>query len=230
VTDRRRAVEILLVFSAFFLPGYLSQASMPAAVADMTPLMLQVVVSGIPQVLLMMYLVCVQPGSEPSLWGLSSLELRDTLWIGGLAAACGLLVAGLFALRAILPPAWSSTLDGSWRWRLSRPSQAPLALLFGLTAGYREEFFYRAYLLRRLGEAGLPEWLSVALSTALFAVGHLYQGVIALVMAVLMGVVFSLVYIRRRNVHVVALGHGLYNGLALCASLLVPFPGAPGSP
>jgi hypothetical protein len=223
VTDRQRAVEILLVFSAIFLPGYLSQASAPAAAADVTPLMLQVVATAVPQVLLMIYLVMAQPGSEPSHWGLSPVRPRDAVWIAGLVAACALIVSGLFALRAALPAAWSSALDGGWRWRLTRPAQAPLALLFGLAAGYREEFFFRAYLLRRLGQAGLPGWVSVALSTALFAAGHLYQGALALAMAILMGAAFSLVYLRRQNLHVVALGHGLYNGLALCASLLAPF-------
>jgi membrane protease YdiL (CAAX protease family) len=227
----RQILEILLIFGAFFLPGYLTQPSAAAmARADSTMLMLQIVVSGIPQILLMIYLVSIQSDGEKVLWGLVPLRVRDAVRIGILVAACvGLVLAFMGVLRA-LPPAWSSILFRGYRWGLDRPSQAPLALLFGLTAGYREEFFFRAYLLRRLGQAGLPAWAAVALSTALFGVGHVYEGVLGVAIAVSMGILFSMVYLRQRNLHVIALGHGLYNALALCATLLSPFARGLGTP
>jgi uncharacterized protein len=227
----RQILEILLIFGAFFLPGYLTQPSAAAmARADSTMLMLQIVVSGIPQILLMIYLVSIQSDGEKSLWGLVPLKVRDAVRIGILFAACvGLVLAFMGVLRA-LPPAWSSILFRGYRWGLDRPSQAPLALLFGLTAGYREEFFFRAYLLRRLGQAGLPDWAAVALSTALFGVGHVYEGALGVAIAVSMGILFSMVYLRLRSLHVIALGHGLYNALALCATLLSPFARGFGTP
>lgn len=223
MSNARRIFEVLLVFAAFFLPGYLAQPAAAAmARSDLTPVMLQVVASAIPQVLLMVYIVSIQSDGAAGLWGLAPLRGGDAARITVLVAVCFGLVAALTGLLRILPPAWGPQLYRGYRWGLERPSQAPLALLFGLTSGYREEFFFRAYLLRRLGQAGLPAWAAVALSTALFSVGHLYEGVLGVAVTAALGIVFSLVYLRRQNLHVIALSHGLYNTLALCAALLGP--------
>ena len=60
------------------------------------------------------------------------------------------------------------SLTRGYRWGLQSAAQIPLAILFGITAGYREEFFFRSYLLGRLEELGVGS-LAVAASTALFA-------------------------------------------------------------
>ena len=142
------------------------------------------------------------PASSPALPGASA-------WASSLSAC-----------RPCCPRDGAPLLVRGFRWSLARPSQLPLAILFGITAGYREEFFFRSYLMGRLGEAGLPGWAGIALSTALFAAGHLYEGVLGLVTTAGIGLIFALVYLRTRNLHVVALSHGLYNTLSLAMSLL----------
>jgi hypothetical protein len=97
-----------------------------------------------------------------------------------------------------------------------------VALLFGLTTGYREEFFFRSYLFGRLGQLGLPIPLAVLSTTALFTIGHLYEGPLGIAIAAALGTLYSIVYIKRPSLHVIAISHGLYNTIVLCLGLLVP--------
>jgi len=223
----RLVLEVLLLFSTFFLPGYLNQASAAAvAASDPVALMLQVVAFGIPQLLLMVYLVHVQPDGSLDGWGIVALRGRDAARIALLVACCMAVILGFTGLLRLLPPRWSGLLFRGYRWGLGRPAQIPLALVFGLTVGYREEFFFRAYLLRRLGQAGAPSWAAVTLSTVLFSAGHLYEGILGIAIAACLGAMFSVVYLRQRNLHVVAISHGLYNALALCLGLFNSSTGA----
>jgi membrane protease YdiL (CAAX protease family) len=226
----RLVLEMLLLFSTFFLPGYLSQAAMGASVApDPVAAMLQVIAFGVPQLLLMVYLVSVQPDGSLDHWGLVALGPRDGARIALLLACSLAVILGFMGLLRLLPPHWASTLYRGYRWGLGRPSQIPLAVLFALTVGYREEFFFRAYLLRRLDQTGMPSWAAIALSTALFSAGHIYEGIIGIALAACLGALFSIAYLRWRSLHVVAISHGLYNALALCLGLFDPFSYALGA-
>ena len=121
-----------------------------------------------------------------------------------------------------LPPDAAHSLTRGYRWGLQRAAQVPLALLFGLTAGYREEFFFRSYMLGRLEELGMQVPAAVALSTAVFAMGHVYEGLLAIMITAGLGILLSVSWLRRRSLHVVAIAHGLYNTAVLCIGLLVP--------
>ncbi len=218
----RAVVEMLLFFLAFFLPGYIAQAAGGPGAAAGTSLLLQSIATGLPQFLLMAYIVGVTgPASSPQ-WGFIRMERRDILRVAILVAACFLLIAPIGALTMLLPPRWAGAVVSGYRWGLQGYAQIPVALLFGLTAGYREEFFFRSYLLGRLEEMAVPLPYAVALSVALFCVGHLYEGVLGLAVAAVLGTMLSIAYVRTRNIHVVAIAHGLYNTLALCLSLVLP--------
>jgi membrane protease YdiL (CAAX protease family) len=223
-------VEMLLFFLAFFLPGYIVQATGGPAAAAGTGLLLQSITTGIPQFLLMAYVVGIRGPSSSPQWGFVRLQSRDLLRIAVLVAACFLLIVPLGALTMLLPARWAGAVVSGYRWGLQGYAQIPVALLFGLTAGYREEFFFRSYLLGRLEEMSVPLPWAVALSVALFSIGHVYEGVLGLSVAAVLGTLLSLAYLRTRNLHVVAVAHGVYNTLALCLSLVLPraLPGANG--
>jgi membrane protease YdiL (CAAX protease family) len=215
----RILLEMLLFFLAFFLPGYLAQAGASAAAALTTTAMLQVIVTSLPQFLLMAYVAGLSSPDHPGRWGLVPFRGRDALWTLALVAACFAVVA-LFALIIFsLPPAWSRTFTRGYRWGLQGYAQVPVALLFGLAAGYREEFFFRAYLLGRLGELGVPLALAGTASTILFCAGHLYEGPFGIAVAAVLGAILCITYIRRPNLHVVAIAHGLYNATVLVLSI-----------
>ena len=211
--------ETLLFFLAFFLPGYVAQA-VPAPGPATTNAMLQVIVMGLPQFLLMAYVADLS-GGPPGAWGFIPLEGRDYLrtflvLLGSFAA-----VSPFVILVYALPPQLGRSLASGYRWGLQSVSQIPVALLFGLTAGYREEFFFRSYLLGRLGQVGMPLAPAVLCTTALFTMGHVYEGPLGIAIAAVLGTLYSVVYIRRPNLHVIAIAHGLYNTIVLCLGLLV---------
>jgi uncharacterized protein len=215
-------VEALLLFLAFFLPGFVGQASIAAAGPVSSLALWQTVIAGVPQILLMAYVVGARgPASSPR-WGLVRFEPRDALRVAVLVAACFAVVMAFAALITLLPQEWSRSVTSGYRWGLRGPAQLPLALLVGLTAGYREELYFRAYLLKRMEEMGVDVPVSVVVSTALFCTGHLYEGVLGVTVALALGVVLAASYLKRRSLHVIAIAHALYNTLVLAVGLLAP--------
>ena len=99
-------------------------------------------------------------------------------------------------------------------WRL-----IPLALVFAVVTGYREELFFRGYLITRFTEMGVPAPAAVGVGALLFALGHIYQGSGGFAAALILGVLFGLLFVQRRNLHRLAVAHALYNALVLTASL-----------
>jgi membrane protease YdiL (CAAX protease family) len=228
VKTQRALVEALLLFLAFFLPGFIAQASVRPDGALSTFALVQSIAVGVPQFLLMAFVAgATGPSSSPT-WGFSRLRGADALRILVLVVICFAAVAPFFLAVSALPSSWSLSLSRGYRWGLQSAGQLPLALAFSLTSGYREEFFFRAYLLKRLDDAAVPPGAAVALSTGLFCIGHIYEGPLGVAIAAALGIVFAVAYLRRGNLHVIAIAHGLYNTAVLCLSLLAPraLPGA----
>jgi membrane protease YdiL (CAAX protease family) len=225
---RRNLLELLLIFAAFYLPGVLWSGSAPRGDPhELAGYMVQFLTVALPQLALFAYLLHLRAladgaGSTWADFGLIRPRPADLLW--ALLVALGvLLLLGLFGLAmASLPAAARRFFQSGYRWRLADARLLPLALLFSLVIGYREELFYRAYLLTRLGQAGLPSALAVAASSLLFAAGHAYQGPTGLAVALIMGLYFSLVFLRLRNLHLLAWSHALYNAGVLLITLLLP--------
>lgn len=159
------------------------------------------------------------------------METRDGLRILVLLFGCFVVIAPFVALALALPPRFSKSLTLGYRWGLLSAAQAPVALLFGLTVGYKEEFFFRSYLLGRLGQLGVPVPIAAIASTALFSLGHIYEGPLGVAITAALGALFAAVYIRRPNLHVIAIAHGMYNAIVLWLSLLIPssLPAAAGN-
>ena len=218
----RILLEMSLFFLAFFLPGYLAQTHPPAAGPASTLAMLQVIATGLPQFMLMVYVASLSTGRLVRNWGLVRLEPRDAVRILAVLLGCFAVVAPFVGLALALPPRFSRSLTLGYRWGLLSASQAPVALLFGLTAGYREEFFFRSYLLGRLGQLDISVAVAAVASTALFSLGHIYEGPLGVAIAAALGALFAAVYVRRPNLHVIAIAHGLYNPIVLWLSLLIP--------
>ena len=88
-------------------------------------------------------------------------------------------------------------------------------LLFCLITGYWEELFFRSYLLMRFNELKMPLILSLLISTLVFMLGHIYEGLIGLIVAAFMGIGLSLLFVKTKSLHVIAFVHAFYNFLVL---------------
>jgi hypothetical protein len=215
--------EILVLFAALFLPGIMAQAGPidPGAFNSLT-YHLQTITLALAQSLLILHIVSLHDDADAHRFGFVRLRLRD------LVPAVGI---GLLLLLVVLPMgALEQTLFGNdqglpsgVRFELDRPELLPMVIPTSIAIGYREELFFRAFLLPRLGDLGVPTAGAVAISTAAFAVGHLYQGILGGAVTAIMGVILAAVFLRRRNVHVVAIAHAFYNAAVLTSSYFV-FP------
>jgi membrane protease YdiL (CAAX protease family) len=195
--------------------------------------MAQFLTSALPQLALFAYLLHLRglvdgTGSTWADFGVSRPRAADLPW--ALLVALGiLLLLGLLGLAiSSLPGGMRRFFQSGFRWRLTEARLAPLALGFCLVTGYREELFFRSYLLTRFAQAGLHPGLAVAASSLLFAAGHVYQGPTGFAVALLMGLYFALVFLRMRNLHRLAWAHGLYNLIVLASTLLLPDRALPG--
>lgn len=143
--------------------------------------------------------------------GLSREKLRKSLVPGvllGVAAA----VLEIFVLmplaRRCFPNAQAASLE---HW-FEGPGVIPLWLFIASLAGLKEESS-RSFVLTRFekafGKKGLI--LGLILQTTMFGIGHAYQGKAGAIVAGILGLVYALVYLRRRSCWEAAITHSTYD-------------------
>jgi membrane protease YdiL (CAAX protease family) len=83
-----------------------------------------------------------------------------------------------------------------------------------LFTGYWEEGFFRMYFLTVCGRAGIEKYVSVLISSLVFAFCHYHEGIPGMVNAGIAGVLLSVIYLKTESYHGPALAHSAYNILA----------------
>ena len=210
---KRHMAELTLLYACFYLPGFLVQT--PDA-GDMPRYMALYIISAVPQVLLVLYIIGIQKTPGLADFGLSRIRLADLPLAMMLAAGLFSVFLAMGALVMVLPPVVRDAFQSGYRWRL--PDKGgfglawwPLSFLFCLVTGYREEIFFRSYLLTRFSSLGLAPVVAALASAILFAAGHAYQGIGGAIFALAQGVVLALAFHLSRRLHILAIAHGLYN-------------------
>ncbi len=187
---------------------------------EQLPHHLLVLITALPQIGLILYILSLQPWLYPARYGLIAFRPTELLRALGLFLLLLLVPLALTGLLLLLPDA-HQLLQNGFRWRFSRWEFAPLVVVTSIVVGYREELFFRAYLIGRLEDAGVGRGAAAVGGSILFGLGHLYQGVPGFVVASLTGLILAIAFLRRRSVHGIALAHGLYNSVVLFAGSLV---------
>jgi membrane protease YdiL (CAAX protease family) len=208
--------EIVLTYAVFFMPGLLSQGQARGNEYDSLEYTLLGLLMTIPQILLLIHLVknIGRRGSLVHAW----LRPRPASLLPALLIAIGIfpLLIGLESLRQGL--SWLLPATPSLRWRFTNYPLLPLTSLACLVNAYREEFYFRAYLLEGLAAQGLGTAPAIGLAALMFGCGHLYQGWWGALFASLLGLYFGVIYTYRRDVHALAWAHAAYNLAILLAS------------
>jgi membrane protease YdiL (CAAX protease family) len=246
---RRNLLEMALLFATFYLPGMLVQArALEHSGGIPGRFMVEALLTALPQLALFLYVLWLRerpegaprgetplpeslPGPAPvgrrgaSPWGrfgLGRFRARDLL-TGVIIAGCALsLLVVVNAVLTLLPGGGRALLNEGFRFRLRDWRLIPLVLAFGVVTGYREELFFRGYLLTRFLDMRVPAAAALPASCLLFAMGHLYQGPAGFLTALALGILFGLLFLRNRNLHPLAVAHALYNTTVLIASLMLP--------
>ena len=119
--------------------------------------------------------------------------------------------------------------------RLFPRSRSELALfvVLSLTAGICEEFLFRGFVMAVLLRTGLPTWLVVILSSAMFGLAHLYQGKGGSLGTGILGTLFALVRIIFGTLLPAVVWHSVLDivaGVAGARFLLEPQVSSPDAP
>ena len=88
-----------------------------------------------------------------------------------------------------------------------------LALMM-LGIGYCEEFFFRNYLVETMRTV-FGKKAAIIISAVLFALGHLYQGTLAVFVIFFLGLGFQWIYSRYRSIHVNAITHAMFDVISV---------------
>lgn len=211
--------EPLLVTLAFILPGLVPATAPAAATGSMatTDWLVSGAVQSIPQFVLL--LVIIGASGHLRDYGVRRPRAADFLQA---AALCGviLLLSRLAAALADLACYGTAGVAPL----LSQPTNTPPALtvtlsaVFALAVAYREELFYRLYVIGSLRNRGAGAVAAVLVSTLLFAAGHAWQGLPGVVSALFVGAALGVAAVRGCRLHALALAHAAYNfGVLLAA-------------
>lgn len=161
--------------------------------------------------------------------GLDSLGVRRDAWpkhlgVGlliGLAMFVGLNVALDSVMNALIPrpPASGPSVLSFFE----QPGNLLVWLPIGILGGGIVEELQRIFIFTRfekwLGRSGLI--LGVVLSSVMFGFGHLYQGLGSAIATAVSGLVFSLVYLRRRSALEPITAHAFSDVLAMLGATML---------
>jgi membrane protease YdiL (CAAX protease family) len=123
----------------------------------------------------------------------------------------------IFYLKAVFLHDWLETIksseniisnffyrpeDGMFRYVL-------VGVYIAVSAGVVEEVLYRSFLIQGFERVGLPTWVAVAGSVALFVLIHWSSGAVLMFNALVAGIIISAIYIKTRNIMPLVLAHFL---------------------
>lgn len=81
-----------------------------------------------------------------------------------------------------------------------------------------QEFIFRSYLTWRMDQLGYSPNLSIAIALLLFVAGHVpFRSPIMLGVVIVMGYVYSRLYVHHRNIFPILLSHALIGSLLILA-------------
>jgi uncharacterized protein len=213
----RPLVEAGILFAAFYLTAYLPLGPAFTAASIASPAYHAAMAAiNAPRALLALYIMATTDGLAA--FGLGKLRRSDPLkaLLAALGAFAAIVPAALlFSALGITNPLMAGLGQGS----RGSYSLVPFFLASSLATGYAEELFFRSYLMRRLGRSGLPPlWAAVA-SSLLFGAAHGTQGIVGVASTTLVGLWFAWRWQHGRNIHEIAIGHGLYDAAVFALAL-----------
>ncbi len=215
---KRKIIELAILFSVFFLPGYVFQSTAASETsAQFSAMMITYFIIALPQVMLILYLIWVQ--KSPSLEDFGIVKPSNKMLYALPVFLCSFaVIAPLLLLLSFFPEDIKEQITSQAPWRIQSPGQIPLVALFCLTVGYREELFFRSYLLTRFSELKLNRHLAALISSIIFGGAHLYQNLFGFLVTFVLGLFFCYVFYEWKNVHIIALAHAAYNFILFLVS------------
>lgn len=218
--NRDILIETITLFSLFYLPSYLFQSSIGDPGLFNDPFYnIHLWLIYIPQISLILYIM--QKNEKKRFADFGIKKLGTDIIPSFIIAAVGLiLLVGLIQLLLTVLPS-SNFREDIFIWDFSSKRMIPLVLITSLLTGYSEELFFRSFLFTRFEELGLGRIQIIFAISLLFALGHFYEGYEGGMNAFILGAYFSVIFLWKKNIHIPAIIHGLYNFSALMLSYFI---------
>ena len=208
-------MEPILLYFVLFFPGiYTSPFSVALAQAESIPFSIlrelsRTLTYTIPSLALLWYLISDKKGFSALYDELKPKKSDAFPFIMGLPC---LIIIGLFI--SLMVSLFSKYFGLTPAPIVEGPASIPgiLVMAFScLCTGYLEESYFRYYLLIRLENIVSRKPVRIVISTVLFSLCHIYEGPWGIMNALLAGILLSVLFIRFRSLHGIALAHGAYN-------------------
>ncbi len=223
---KNRIIEFFIVFFAFIFPTYLSQdLGIDPLIFSNLRFNITYIVTTLPYIALLLYILYLGNKKAFSLkqsigpYGFIDID-SSIIWKVGIVFIGTLSLALVGSLAYLLPFVKSSELFQTVPWEISDVRILPVVLITCMATGYYEELLFRSYCITRFQDFGLPKLPAIVISAVLFAAGHIYQGLLAFFVTFSIGLFLGAMFVRFKNIHMLAIGHGLYNFFSL---ILFPF-------
>lgn len=225
--DKQKLINIaetILLFFCLFMPAiYIMPGKTDTEASSLSVNMLQYIISSLPQLLLLLYIIWLRKDVGLKNFGITKPRLKDLLWGAGLAITLFFFIALLSLLLQLLPGSVRDFVMPENPLVIKDKANFLLVVVFSLVTGYKEELFFRSYLLTRFRQWGVPLKAALVFSALLFALLHLYEGLLGFVFAGIVAVFFSLVYIKTKSLHLIAISHGIFNAAMIILSQIQQF-------
>lgn len=166
-------------------------------------------------------------GERPRDVFLGSAPARTEAWRGLMLVVPVLVAVSLvvLALRAFFP--WMQTVERNPLVPLmNTPLRAAIFLVVVVVAGGVREELQRAFILHRFGQRLGGVTVGLVVFTIAFGALHIQQGLDVAIAVGLLGLMWGLVYIRRRSAVLPIVNHAGFNALQVLQGLLARSVGA----
>ncbi len=216
--DFKNIKEPIILFMVFFLPGFISQTQVvDGSIFNSAWFNLIYIITVIPQILLILYLIEKKPAAKIPLYGIDKIKKIDLIY--GLLYFAGIMIIiiGIGIISTIITDFGYGTYTELPLWQFDNKGLIPLIFLTCMVTGYSEELFFRSYLLTEFRLPG-KEIYAVTGTSLLFALGHIYQGLPGFLGTFAIGIFLASIFVRKRRLHTIAIAHGLYNFTVLIIS------------
>lgn len=175
--------------------------------------------TALPQICIIVYILYVQKENLAD-FGIGKPKGSTWGWAGAAFGLALFIMLAVMVIYTLLPEGTGEDLLRPQQVGVNSIAQLPAAFLFCLAVGYREELFFRSFLLTRLTQLGVrPAW-AVLGTSLIFGMAHFGQGVIGVLTTFGIGLVFGLVFNAKKDVHAVAIAHAFYNFTLLAISVV----------
>ena len=126
----------------------------------------------------------------------------------------GVLLSGTTVISfivSILPSELNKTLIKHNFWYPKNLKDLPISIFIIIFAAYREELYFRHYLLNSLKNILPLNWLSIISSSLIFGIGHLYQGLVPAAISFIIAIWFCILHENDYSIHRLAGAHIIFN-------------------